>query len=818
MYEEVNPYQERSGRHIYRRSQYFGQDEAFSEMERKIRKCLNTVILGPEGMGKTEFLNCLFNRERRMRLALEERVLVSMCAYPTALEEKEEIYAVFSGAIRAAADILEEIDALRTDYEGIQKSAEKKRREMTGEADYLQQLCQNIADREFQIILVMDQFEGFANSPHVLVDHHDILRQLLVSGQLRMIVATDYDFNMNTLPPNVSGSYLLQMFAGNEVVLRPLDQNACRDFLENISGREDFSEQELENLRLLSGGIPELLRLCACHAWQYKQLGTLDASWEQVREESAREAAPMMRRWLKLLDEKEAAFLRELSQSESGVLPISASYRENCAPLLKKRGLIRSPDGSAGDWCVTFNSVLLWDCCVDEPPTPNRPESAKERQGPTVHQTNNISGDYIAGDKHEVNAQVLNAVLPTRELLEIIVGEGGTRQHLARTLYSHITQKLPTHGLAGLELPKDAGDWEYDGIYDAAFEKQVNAKVVGEVSVNEDGEILDVSEGELATLDHRFQEARRMLRRELSDELLERLSTRTNFYLKMAVVVEDALSVMKMLRQDDVDCSAQLVLYGKALEQQLRDSLYPVFHCADTLKDYKIPPLNGGPTLPFGDVTAQSTSIGNYIYALKGKAREFAELCAANEVTWGGAERTVSEWSECCRRLSERIRRAHRIRNKADHADPESPNFGHVDEIASLCFGEEEAIFKQCLIGNALHAAVGMERMTAGTESTARLTEESVMRCTKVNAVNRACQGMLQTVASGCQVKISKKKVEQFRNDNPGIEISVGRCYRVRLGKHVFQDGAWFYRGELVGTAEEMDAAGCENRSLSDVE
>ena len=800
MYEQVNPYQEKSGKHIYRRAQYFGQDEAFRDMERKIKRCLNTVLLGPEGIGKSEFLNCLFNRERRMQLALEERVLVSMFAYPTALEEKDEIYAVFSGAVRAAADILEEIDELRGDYLSLQKAAEKKRREMTGEADYLQQLCQCIADREYQVILVVDQFEEFVNSTHVLVDHHDILRQLLVSGQLRMIVATDYDFNMNTLPPNVSGSYLLQMFAGNEVALRPLDHDNCRNFLERLSGEADFSDAELGNLIALSGGIPELLRLCACSAWNYKQAGQLDVSWEQVRAESARAAAPMIRRWMKFLDDREAALLRELSESENGTLLVPASQRENCVPLLKKRGLIQSVDGD--DWYVSFNSVLLWDCCVDEPPESNRPQSAKERQAPIITNTTNISGDYIAGDKNEMNAQVVNAVLPTRELLEIIVGAGDGRQQLAQALYSRLTGNLPTHGLIGLRAPEELPEDEYDAQYDDAFEKQVNDKIVGNVSVDDDEEIVDIPEQAQQTLDLRFEEARRMSRPSLTDTLLEDLSTRTRFYLKMAVVVEDALSILKLFQQDDIDCSAQLVLYGKALEQQLRDSFYPVFHCAPELRTYMIPPLGGGPVMPFADVDVQKTGIGNYIYAIGARAQQFAELCAVNRATYHGAELTVREWKDVWKALSERIRGAHSIRNKADHANPENPNFGHVDEIAQLCFEEEDSIFAQCIIGNSLHAAVGMGRTLTGTEGEMLTGAVAVMQCTRVNANTKATQGTLQTVAAGCQVKISPRKVERFLAANQDVEITEGRRYQVRLNEYMFQDGAWFFRAELCGVAD----------------
>ena len=72
---DLNPYALRS-RDITERCLYYGRDYEFEDLYRKIQNGQNTVIMGPRGIGKSQFLNCAFNEEKRKELA-EEKILVS---------------------------------------------------------------------------------------------------------------------------------------------------------------------------------------------------------------------------------------------------------------------------------------------------------------------------------------------------------------------------------------------------------------------------------------------------------------------------------------------------------------------------------------------------------------------------------------------------------------------------------------------------------------------------------------------------------------------------------------------------------------------
>lgn len=686
MEQNNNPYYGVSIRRITCRDRYIGQQEAFRKLDAHVRNCANTVILGPEGIGKTNFLNCFFNREYCESMAEKERILISRFVYPTALEEQEEIFRSFATAVLAAADNLEDLEneTFQRDYQRIHSRAEKKRQEASGAEDYLQQLCGIYRRMDYQVILVIDQFEAFVNSEHVRIEHHNILRQLLVSRQLQMIVATDYDFNQSSLPSNASGSYLLQMFAGYEVVLVPLSLEESGRYLAQIGSEEDFSGEELEALHLLSGGIPALLRRCAYYALEKKRAGELASHWEDVRTEAYEASRPMLGRWLKLLDEREAGLLRMLAEQDGmGVVP--EAYREGCLPLLLDRGLVRIVERP---YVAALSSVLLWDYCHDFPPQPHAPGEAKEPQPAVIN--------------HNQTTIVYN-IVPTRELLQMLTASD-SREQFAHSLQSYFRRKLS--GVQPIEIPGGAvmGEAEFEGYYDRAFEEQISGRIVGEIPVGRDGTIDEISEQEQATLDSRFMRIRREVRPELDDMILSGLSPRAGFYLKLAVIVEDALSILRLLNPDEIDCSAQLVLYGKALEQELRDAFYELFHRDSSLQGYMIP-VPGGGKIPFEKAEPEDTGIGTYAHGIGANAERLGILCGSCGLIWDGAEMEAGEWATFWRKTRRMIHSARTIRNLADHAKKESPGFDDVDRIAGLLFGTApDNIFRRCQLAKQLQS------------------------------------------------------------------------------------------------------------------
>ena len=361
-----------------------------------------------------------------------------------------------------------------------------------------------------------------------------------------------------------------------------------------------------------------------------------------------------------------------------------------------------------------------------------------------------------------------------------------------------MTKHLPEQGLTGLERTADMTDSEFDGLYDSAFEEQVSGKIVGDVAVDEDEELAEITEQEQISLDRRFEEAKKLVRPDLSDALLNAVSARTCFYLKLSVVVEDALSVLKLLRQEDIDCSAQLVLYGKALEQQLRDSFYSLFHRESELKNYEIPAVGKG-MVSFGDVLVEDTNIGNYAYSVGDNAEHLSDLCISKSILYGAQEQQHLQWKQFWSDLKQQIHTARLIRNKADHAGKVSPDFTDVDRIADLCFGPGgNSIFDRCLVGRDLQIAIFGSGTLSLLEGKAMEGQEAVFTCTEVNN-NQGRSGVL--VNGGHLVKISPTKAKNYMKAHPEELVARGEHYRVRLLEFKEQDGALFFSAALLGQA-----------------
>ncbi|MCI8990296.1 MAG: hypothetical protein HFF59_05745 [Lawsonibacter sp.] len=66
-----------------------GREDAFQSLDSKVCSCVNTVVLGAEGFGKSNLLSCFFNREYCRRMARQEQILIKRLAYEAGLETQQ---------------------------------------------------------------------------------------------------------------------------------------------------------------------------------------------------------------------------------------------------------------------------------------------------------------------------------------------------------------------------------------------------------------------------------------------------------------------------------------------------------------------------------------------------------------------------------------------------------------------------------------------------------------------------------------------------------------------------------------------------------
>lgn len=365
---------------VKRRRNLVGREDALALLEEKVRKRQNTVIMGPEGIGKTSLLNCFFNKDMRLRLAREENILVARTDFPVHLPP-DDVYHYLTEAIVSAIDILMDIDMPRA--ENLIRKVDAKRKCETG-ASRLKETCAVLENEEYDIALVIDDFENFTSSKSIQMEHHATMRHLIRSHYATYIVATNYDFEKDSLPEAVSGSFLLMEFSKNELPLDGFNLEQCRNFLEAQGAEGCFTMEEIAEMRRMSGGIPALLRITAEAAWDRKQINPVldDAAWDAIQDRLYydEQVRQYMNQWCRVLTANQIDVINSLLDEENELGVIRGENGPKAASALHTRRILipRYRDDVVLPDCYEFNSILLQDYCNNTSLTASDPHDVQK--------------------------------------------------------------------------------------------------------------------------------------------------------------------------------------------------------------------------------------------------------------------------------------------------------------------------------------------------------------------------------------------------------------------------------------------------------
>ena len=365
---------------VKRSREHIGRGNAFARLESLLTRRMNAVIMGPEGIGKSSFLNAFFDRALRLRMAREDRLLIVRTMFPIHLAG-EEVYHYLADAIESSLSILRETDP--QEAERIIGEVSSKRSMEFG-SSRLQEICKFLDDQEYDITMVIDDFENFTSSKSIQMDHHGIMRDLIKKHYANYVVATNYDFNQDSLPAAVSGSFLLMEFSGNEIVLDGFTEEECLAYLEAQGAGGCFSRKECGVLREISGGVPALLRITAEAAWSRKQTvrNLRDDDWDEIVGQLSEDprVKNYMAQWCRVLTEKHVEVLNQLMEESNKLGQIRDQSLSAAVTSLRDRGLLvpRRRDGNILEDCFDFNSDLLADHCYNTVLTVSNPHDVQK--------------------------------------------------------------------------------------------------------------------------------------------------------------------------------------------------------------------------------------------------------------------------------------------------------------------------------------------------------------------------------------------------------------------------------------------------------
>lgn len=769
-------------------------EEAWKLLKHSVDKKENLVILGVEGSGKSTLLNMFFS-PAYCREAAQSYKLIFTANLSDTKDGDGLCNYLIDQLLETAEDLLP--DPVNKKLERTLADAKEKSPKQT-----FNDLCKCLYNCGYTILMVQDGFEHFVSSPNITQDQHDMLRSLLDEDIMRCIVATNYDLERSSLPKDVQGSLYLQKFQ-QKLTLQGFSRAEATSFLQNyLSGDEiQFNEKQIGFLLDYTGCIPGLLETSASHMYDMVQ------ERGQVHVETftnllQNETRVTLQRWCKyfpqVYDELVESICPSLANAKALVTlkpPHSNTQQCNAAVRLFNRGLWRK----AEEETYRFNSMLLQNffsngeyvpCPLEEP----------EQAAPSVVNYINVTNHNETYNQQTYHNQIVNLIAPTQELLDMLTSAGSGRESLATALRDSFLSKLPQDGLQNIQRLEGMSDAEYDALCDQEFSRQYSDKVVDALPADEEDELTSITQEQQLSLDQRFQEARRYTRPELTDALLEKVSPRTGFYLKLSVVVEDALSTLRLMPKGDqeaVDCSPQLILYGKAVEQQLKDSFFPLFNREENLKTYQIK-TEGRGLLPFAQVDEGRTSIGNYMHAIGDNVSRLCLLCSSHGLSYQNNILSQAQWQIFWRTLRRNIDDARSLRNLSAHTSrTRFPRWEDVDRIAALSFGmaDGSSIFESCAVCNDLNISLfGKGPLSIGQGKELE-GQEKVICCTRLTSRN-GIHGRLED--QDCIVKISPVMAQQFRSANPNVSVEPQKKYRVRLMEYKEQNGELFFSAEML--------------------
>lgn len=758
------------------------------------RNRTNAVIFGPEGSGKSTLLRCFFNQEF-CRKKVQENTLIYQGEFPNNLDG-EKTYGFFADSVRNSVGLLEvcgmrdQMDAILRSMDSIQFDTKQSR---------FDQYLNKIQAFGFRMVFVLDNFENFTSSPDVKQEHHDLLCGMLNDDKLQLIVATNYDFNETSLPAGTRNSQLLTRLKPNSIDMKPLSAEACRKMLDQVAEDEDsdfrFTEQQVQELHSVSGGIPRLLRMAAEHAFEM-QLEENEDFGEAVLTRTLPDALPFLMRWCKVTPKEQLDLLGNLRENtelqETDKTPAAALYERGLLQksfVLNREGKPITVDG------YTYNSGLFRNFCghkewLDEVHAKN-PLRKEEPSTPKFSVQEALSGntgapihiDHVTihhGDRYDHSVNNTLTYQPT-----VIAEKGFAR------LFDILDLNRDELGSKLQELFESRNLLQH-AVVDADTAAEETAERITAMFIPEEieKETLEACQEEQKTLEARFNAIRGQIDPEgmVDDALLASLSAKCRLYLQIAFVVDDALSALKDFHLGDL--SAQMVMYGKVLEQQLKDNLYQLFRKDAVLKDIDVYTNLAEPSSRdnFRRMQIHKTCIGNYMSILRGQAPRLAMLCSANGICFENQSADTVWWN----RLGDDVDAARELRNGGDHAGTETSQ-NDLTEMRKLLFGDGK-ILHRCSTGGLLTQTLwpATQPVEACVNSVPMLGQ--VVSMTNIQVTSRnGIRGVIAGTSYG--VAVSPKHLE---NKNCQPHSLVGKTVQVKLIRWDNNPTAQKYNAELI--------------------
>lgn len=773
-------------------------------------RILNYRYISPRGTGKTTLLETYFSFEKCQELAQKYRQLVCICCFSG--DEMRTDADVFVRLIDAVKQSLENLDMDSPEHTKLSEQLRQKQEEKPdyrtdpnkGE-ELLKEMLSCLRNRRYYVTLVLDEFHQLACAKHLADSTFSKMAAISQEKRISYIVASDYDDDVGTetyymspftriftsSPTHLSG---IHTWAGKKALMELIRSKLTR------YPQVVFTDEELRCLIDLTDGIPGLLKAALKDLFEIKQEESSELNDQQLTQYALSACTPLMAKWVQYFDdarwETMAAVIEEVTEA---AIKERLAHSDDKRTSLTHAGLIEK-DVRLQKYrtiCPLFELYVR-----SELPRRRKTEVPAVQQEPRV-----IENHYhiekiermVQGDDHSQNLVAQNVQiqhgLTASDVLQLL-GDGSedSRKLFAGRLSEQLKKCLPERGVQLPARSEFEAEEAYDQSCDLVFDSY-GKKLLQDVEVDEEKDLI-ITPAELKTLDDRFAEARTRCRSTLTDTILAQQSERCQFYLRLSVVVEDALNLPGIQMED---YSPQLILYGKALEQSLRDNFYELFHKEPVLSVYntRTRSVDHYSSDVFANKLPRDTMIGNYAHLMIGQKEHLANLCQTNRVQVSDQPADINGWRNWWIELRNHISKACEIRNLAGHAGAVSPAREKLDEMCDVMIGTatQTGILSRTVVGNQLHLRLFPPAIThAVVQKFVGTTCPMVCDTVKTNG---GIKGF--TCDGNYAVNISPRRARMFREANGCQNVDLtGKTLMVKILEFQTQDEKEFFGADIV--------------------
>lgn len=692
------------------------------------------LISGPQGTGKTALVRSYFTHERCQELADKQKLLIQLCYFSSnQFKNDEDVFLTLIEAVtKSLNNLTSDSEAFRKLSLAFQEIQEQERynhirTDWREGCQLLEALTEQLEQEGYHVTLIIDDFQHLTCSENCAASTFSMMANLAQNELLSYIVVTD--LSIRTGSENYTLSSFERIFGADALIPSKVNkrdpiQRLRRHIHEELADMQEdeddpivFTENELDELWALTDGIPGLLQEGLKALYHAKEETRVPLNGEQMKALLLYGCKGLMRRWTRHFDKNYWQTLREVLKGDSDEsigarLPVQQDRRIE----LRSCGLI---DLNMRQQTWTFICPLFEDYL------------RTELSRPQTQNTHEELGNLLKGVQESGGSNMtVNLTVQTGTVIHTgggdILAPGATKTSFQVLTADDFLTRL---GLSGQSFQMGGGlpGWTYEGavqigerlrsalLPEEQFSEQTRDQALDLLLAKNANEILPDIDPEslkntsLEKLNQQFCTIRNKmgLDADLNDELINSLSPLCRFYVQAALIVEDHMeNIMGLLN----DYSTHLVMYGKCLEQSLRDTLFPLLRAHPHFRDYNTYTHadTPGDLRTFGAMPSETRAmLGNFCHILSQKGPQLAGLCAdyqiqapdSGDASWGAAE-----WTNWWQNFSHRLYTIKNIRNRV-HAGSGAPTQQDLEHLRQGTFGSS-GVLHMCQIGQALFSKI----------------------------------------------------------------------------------------------------------------